>query len=428
MRPDATGLDVKQLVEQWNGSRWSIVASPALPAAFGPIGGLDEFAGLTGVSCPSPVSCAAVGNSASVEHWNGRSWSIAPLVSHTSQSQLVGVSCSSTTDCNAVGTSDDATLAERWNGTRWVVVSTSGPAGTSDASLSSVSCPITTECFAVGSATSTSGSTTKVLIERWNGTHWAIVAAPNPTGSNDTQLSGVSCASASDCAAVGFSSTSTSQKSLAEHWNGTSWSIVPAPNAGGAAETSLAGVSCSSAESCMAVGSSVTVSASSVTAKTLTEHWDGTGWTIVTSPSSSDASSLSRLGSVSCPGPADCTAVGYSLGIGSKSIAIKPLAEQWNGTAWTITASSNLTSTQTLLSGVSCPTANNCTAVGDSATGTALVEQWDGTSWVTVPTANPPGVTSAELAGVSCPSAASCDAVGSSSTSSSVNTLAERGA
>ena len=265
------------------------------------------------------------------------------------------------------------------------------------------------------------------MIERWNGTHWTIVAAPNPTGSNDTQLSGVSCASASDCATVGFSSTSTSQKSLAEHWNGTSWSIVPTPNVGGAAENSLAGVSCSSAESCMAVGSSVTASAAGVTAKTLTEHWDGTGWTIVASPSSPDSSSLSRLGSVSCTGPSDCTSVGYSLGIGSKSIAVNPLAEHWNGTAWTITASSNLTSTQTLLLGVSCPTADNCTAVGESATGTALVEQWNGTSWATVPTTDPPGVTSAELTGVSCPNAASCYAVGASSTSSSVNTLAERG-
>jgi hypothetical protein len=424
---DATENTDKQLVEQWNGSRWSIVASPALPPAFGPVVGLDEFAGLTGVSCPSAVSCAAVGNSASVARWNGAIWSIAPLVSHTSQSQLLGVSCPSATDCDAVGTSNDATLAERWNGTRWVVVATAGPAGASDAALSGVSCPTTTECFAVGFATSGSGSLTKVLIERWNGTHWTIVASPNPAGSNDTQLSGVSCASASDCAAVGFSSTSTSQKSLAEHWNGTSWSIVPTPNAGGAAETSLAGVSCSSAESCMAVGSSITVSASSLAATTLTEHWDGTGWMIVASPSSPDSSSLSRLGSVSCTGPSDCTAVGYSLGIGSKSIAIKPLAEQWNGTAWMTTASSSLTSSQTLLMGVSCPAADNCTAVGDSATGAVLVEQWNGTSWATVPTTNPPGVTSAELTGVSCPDAASCYAVGASSTSSSVDTLAERG-
>jgi hypothetical protein len=423
----ASGLVEKDLVEQWNGSSWSIVASPTLPAAFGFIGDLGDVAGLTGVSCPSPASCAAVGSSASAEHWNGTSWSIAPLVSHTSQSQLLGVSCPSVTACNAVGTSDDEALAERWNGTRWVLVATPGPVGAGDAALNSVSCPTTTTCFAVGSSTSASGSTTKVLIQQWNGAKWSMVSAPNPTGSNETQLSGVSCTSATDCAAVGFSSTATVQKSLAEHWNGTSWSIVPTPNASGAGDTSLGGVSCPSAASCMAVGTSVTVSASSVTAKTLIERWNGTSWTIVPSPSPTGSSSLDRLSGVSCPSSSDCTAVGYALTIGTTSIAIESLAEHWNGTAWTTTASPNVTSTETLLNGVSCPSVNNCTAVGDNATGTAVVEQWNGTSWAAVTTANPPGGTSAELSGVSCPNPASCYAVGSSSSSASVDTLAERG-
>ncbi len=42
------------------------------------------------------------------------------------------------------------------------------------------------------------------LAEGWDGTKWAVQTTPNPTGaSGDSDLSGISCASATACMAVG---------------------------------------------------------------------------------------------------------------------------------------------------------------------------------------------------------------------------------
>ena len=73
-------------------------------------------------------------------------------------------------------------------------------------------------CTAVGS-TSTS-TTTVTLAERWNGTTWSIQTTPNPTGGSSAGLGGVSCASATACTAAGGYTKGTTGVTLAEHWNG----------------------------------------------------------------------------------------------------------------------------------------------------------------------------------------------------------------
>ena len=82
--------------------------------------------------------------------------------------------------------------------------------------------------MAVGSAHP--ASSTDTLVEQWNGSAWTIVSSPNPTGSVTSVLSGVACVSASFCTAVGDATQGTSTVTLAEAWNGTAWSIVSTPN------------------------------------------------------------------------------------------------------------------------------------------------------------------------------------------------------
>ena len=101
---------------------------------------------------------------------------------------------------------------ERWNGTSWSIVTSPNPSGTAESVLSSVSCPSTTSCFAVGSNLTTSH--TKTLVEHWNGTSWSIVTSPNPSGATDSALSGVSCPTTTSCYAVGDWSTPTSDFTL----------------------------------------------------------------------------------------------------------------------------------------------------------------------------------------------------------------------
>ena len=96
-------------------------------------------------------------------------------------------------------------------------------------SLSGVSCGGET-CFAVGQYTNPKGITV-TLVERPDASGWSVVPSPNAPGATQNGLGGVSCASATFCFAVGSSSTASSAtKTLIERWNGSKWSVVPSPN------------------------------------------------------------------------------------------------------------------------------------------------------------------------------------------------------
>ena len=122
-------------------------------------------------------------------------------------------------------------------------------AGTSDDELFSVSCVSASECVAVGYTYT--GSAYETLVMVWDGSVWSIVTSPN-AGSFDVLLS-VSCVSASDCVAVGYTSTGSANETLTMVWDGSVWSIVTSPNAG-TIDDALRSVSCVSASECVAIG------------------------------------------------------------------------------------------------------------------------------------------------------------------------------
>src|SRR5207244_7662518 len=136
-----------------------------------------------------------------------------------------------------------------------------------DSVLNGVSCPTKTSCYAVGQYLAPS-SFQKTLVERWDGTSWSIMPSPNPTGTADNILNGVSCPSLTSCFAVG--TYTDAPKACAEHWNGTSWSIVNSPTPPGTTNSFLSGVSCPSTTRCYAVG----YFAGSSMAGTLVERWN----------------------------------------------------------------------------------------------------------------------------------------------------------
>jgi hypothetical protein len=297
-------------------------------------------------------------------------------------------------------------VAEIWNGTNWIFEATAKPAGMTYSNLSGVACPTASYCVGVGNYSNSSGGLT--LAEAWNGTRWSVQPTPNPAGGTFGGLAAVSCTAATACVAVGSYNNGTAAVTLAEAWNGTSWTIQPTPNPSGAGFSTLAGVSCFTAFACTAVGSSYDGS----NFVTLAEAWDGTKWSIQSTPNPAGATSSTLLG-VACPTANYCTAVGSSSG--SSNVA---LAEAWNGTSWSIqtipTPSGGLDPS---LFGVSCPTATQCTAVGsysnsDFTATLTLAEAWNGTSWTIQPTPSPAGAQTSVLTGISCPAATRCMAVG----------------
>lgn len=96
----------------------------------------------------------------------------------------------------------------------------------------------------------------------------------------------------------------------------------------------------------------------------------------------------------------------------------RPLAELWNGTAWTDTHPRRpARATATRLFAVSCPTSQVCVAVGDYDTtadpnGRPYAQIWNGRTWKITPVPRPARRTFSGLGAVSCASARMCVAVG----------------
>jgi hypothetical protein len=187
----------------------------------------------------------------------------------------------------------------------------------SEIAYAAISCPTETSCFAIGTSTYQPGSGPvlgKTIIERWNGTTWALVKSTNAAASGFT---GVSCASATTCFAVGTSSVTggTTRKLLAKRWTGTTWSTISLPVPSPKSST-LTAISCPSANRCFAVGLAYTPDLALVH---LVEQWNGTRWSYTTF---SDSFGVNPLVSISCPSDSNCVAVG------------RMVIWTWNGKKW----------------------------------------------------------------------------------------------
>jgi len=182
-------------------------------------------------------------------------------------------------------------------------------------SLAAVSAGSATDAWAVGQT-----RTTKTLALHWNGTSWAPVPTPAP-GTFGSLLSGVTEISPANVWAVGASEGSGSA-ALVLHWNGMSWARVPTPSSG---VSGLSGVSAVSANDIWAVGSGGTTTRET----TLVLHWDGRKWTRVPSPT--PPGQIVALFSVSAVSATDVWAVGRDL----TAKLGKTLVLHWDGKAWT---------------------------------------------------------------------------------------------
>jgi hypothetical protein len=162
---------------------------------------------------------------------------------------------------------------------------------------------------------------------------------------------------------------------------GAAYSLVPSPNAF-SGNNVLNGVSGASATDAWAVGS-LCCSARHFGLGTLSEHWNGTNWTIVPSPDTKFNDDV--LNGVAAISPNDAWAVGNVNQTSFKSR--QPLIVHWNGSSWTsVAAPAGLTG---FLRAVSADSSSDVWAVGDDQHGHATVIHYDGAAWsqVTVPTA-----------------------------------------
>jgi hypothetical protein len=279
------------------------------------------------------------------------------------------------------------------NAAKWTIQTTPNPAGGTNSDLEDVSCASSTNCMAVGHYAKAVG-THYTLAEHWNGTEWKVESTPNPKESTWSQLQAVSCPSATKCIAAGYSGNGAAQTPLAEEWNGTEWKSLSTPESSGSRFESI---SCTSSTACTAVGANNPAG----TETTLAWRWNGSKWSV---QAPTNPGLTSSLAGVSCTSATACTAVGTYKNGEAVELA---LAEAWNGSEWKTQTTPN-TVTSARLYMVSC-VSTVCTADGYAGS-RALIEHWTGTEWVVQlhPTEGGPSL----LFGVSCPSSTACEAAG----------------
>ncbi|HLJ91962.1 MAG TPA: hypothetical protein VKU02_02085 [Gemmataceae bacterium] len=267
--------------------------------------------------------------------------------------QLYGVTAVASNNVWAVGTcsnvssSTRSTLVEHWDGRKWSLVSS--PTPPVGGQLNTVAALAANNIWAGGS----NGSAN--LIEHYDGTAWSIVAAPTPQ--RQSSIASISAISATDIWAVGAGGKYASGEAL--HWNGQAWSIVATPQP--FFQGALRSVVALASNNVWAVGAAQPRTGLSGEV-TVIEHWDGTSWTIVTSPNIAPSVTSNFLSGIAAVSATDIWAVGFY----TDSTGTHTLTEHWDGTSWSNVPSPNGSGAASVLNGVAATNTGIIVAVGES--------------------------------------------------------------
>ena len=201
---------------------------------------------------------------------------------------------------------------------------------------------------------------------------WIAYSSPNP-GTNNV-LDGVAAITNNDTWAVGY----TDNQTLTEHWNGTSWSVVPGANE--SSQDQLLAVVAVSSNDVWAVGSNGNPSG---IGQAMTEQWNGTSWNLVPVVAPGVSSLFTAVTRI--PGSSNVWAAGHSTD--SQNID-HTLIEYWNGAAWSVVPSPDGSAHGSDLLGVTATSASSAWAVGtfqdNAGNFESLIERWNGHVWKVV--------------------------------------------
>jgi hypothetical protein len=259
------------VVQRFNGTRWSVVASPDLLDR-----GANTWATLSGVRATSSASAFAVGRATGADgtgtavalRWNGSAWSrlAVPHPAGTSTA-FTAVEAFSASNAWALGatstTSIGKTLAMHYDGTSWTATPTPSP-GTRNNTMTAVAGRAPNDVWAVGYSLNLpyGNRIRQSMILHWNGTAWSQVSSPN---NGSTYLHDVAVVSGTDAWAVGSGSTG---GAFVLRWNGTGWSAAAPPPL-----SSLSSVTARSS-------TDVWVAGSDAAGAPALAHWTGSGWSV----------------------------------------------------------------------------------------------------------------------------------------------------
>lgn len=268
--------------------------------------------------------------------------------------------------------------------------------------LTAISCPSAQGCVAVGADAAGRAAVTAGI--EGDG-RWRWTPARALSGAGALRLTGTSCPDPAICVAVGTDAAGRGDVVTAVRGQlGWAWSaptaIVPDAAGGGA----LAGVSCPTVATCVAVGEDRASQGIVTTGVRTGSTWSWSKDAAV----APDGSGSGGLASVSCGAASSCVAVGTDAA--AHAIAT---AGSGHGATWTWSAATTVGTASGTVAGVSCATGSWCVTLGDDASthGEYAVGGRGAAGWSWSPM-RPVGQL-ATITGVACRTLRLCVAVGS---------------
>ena len=219
-----------------------------------------------------------------------------------------------------------------------------------------------------------------------------FVITPTPNGPQHNRLRGVVAFDVNDVWAVGFTN-GTNDQTLTEHWDGSSWTIVSSPNQD--AFSALSAVGGIATNDLWAVGS-FHATPGFHPDQTLTEHWDGICprcghskgrlQTCRSHPAQWSIVPSPNLQGFDLLNAVAAVATDDVWAVGEDSLP-NPLFMHWDGQTWTLVDPPPDAGPQIAVAALA---SNDVWSAGSgrSSDNTGLFNHWDGTSWTTIP--NPP--------------------------------------
>jgi hypothetical protein len=236
---NASGYD-QLLAEHWNGAGWTVATTPSLSAFH------NDFNAVAAISTNDVWAVGEYwvdGNPSSIsmiaEHWNGTTWTSAPMTQPSTFTFLFGVTAISTTNVWAVGAWINGlvvdTLVEHYDGTNWTQMPSTNP-NLSDNELFAVSAFSATDVWVVGEQSDSISAPFQTLAQHWDGTAWSTLFAPNlgVAGSNN-EILGVNALEAGHAVAVGYGYFTTDVNgNTVTPRQGAAWNLLAAGGSTGA--------------------------------------------------------------------------------------------------------------------------------------------------------------------------------------------------
>lgn len=264
-------------------------------------------------------------------------------------------------------------------GPTWSIEASPSP-GELGTFLNGASALSSTDAWASGNVNDFDGGIkTKPVHLHWDGASWTVVPSVSPEGAHISDVLAIATDDVWAAGQVGLPSSDP----YVQHWDGVAWSDVPVPTIG--TFGGLSSLSATGPDDVWAVGAYLDEAAGRF--QTLAEHWDGTSWSIVPTPNFGRDSN--GLGDVVALSPTEVWVTGTTSN--EMELTQRPYTLHWEGADWTLVRPRIPVANDSELSAISGTPSGRLLLGGQVRAGmvTTYAEEWDGARWRYVRTTNP---------------------------------------